>query len=139
MDYDFDLITIGAGSGGVAASRRAAAASARRWRSSRRPRRRHLRDPRLRAEEAVDVRGAVSATCWREARGYGWRRAQRRMPRFEMARWAAAKAAEIARLEEVYRQMLAAASVELIEGRARIDGAAHGARRRARASRRGTC
>ena len=39
-----------------------------------------------------------------------------------MPRWAAAKAAETQRLEHIYRQLLAGSKVELIEGRAVVDG-----------------
>jgi glutathione reductase (NADPH) len=118
MSYDFDLITLGAGSGGVAASRRAALHGAR---------------------VAVVEGGRVGGTCvirgcvpkklfmyaaqfgdaFAEARGYGWSVAP---PQFEMARWAASKAAETQRLEDIYRKMLAAGGVELVEGWAQLDG-----------------
>ena len=118
MTYDFDLITLGAGSGGVAASRRAA----------------------LHGAKAAVVEGSrVGGTCvirgcvpkkllmyaaqfgdaLREAQGYGWSVGE---PHFEMARWASAKAAETQRLEDVYRKMLAGSGVELIEGWARFEG-----------------
>jgi glutathione reductase (NADPH) len=117
MNHDFDLLTIGAGSGGVAASRRAALHGAR---------------------VAIVEGGRVGGTCvirgcvpkkllmyaaqfgdaFAEARGYGWSFGE---PHFDMARWAAAKAAETERLEVIYRQMLAGAGVELIEGWARIE------------------
>ena len=118
MTPDFDLITLGAGSGGVAASRRAA----------------------LHGAKVAIVEGSrVGGTCvirgcvpkkllmyaaqmgdtMREARGYGWVLPP---PRFEMATWAAAKAAETARLEGIYRQMLEGSGVELVEGLAQIDG-----------------
>jgi glutathione reductase (NADPH) len=119
MAHDFDLLVLGAGSGGVAASRRAAA---------------------LGARVAVVEGSRVGGTCvirgcvpkklmmyaaqygdaLREAPGYGWS-----IPpgaHFEMPRWAAAKAAETARLEGIYRQLLAGSKVELIEGWARIEG-----------------
>ena len=123
MDHDFDLVTIGAGSGGVAASRRAAA---------------------LGAKVAIVERSRVGGTCvirgcvpkkllmyaaqygdlLREAPGYGWSLgADPGDARFDMSHWAAAKATETRRLEEAYRQLLAASNVELIEGGARIDGA----------------
>jgi len=118
MADSFDLVVIGAGSGGVAASRRAAAHGAR---------------------VAIVEAGRVGGTCvlrgcvpkkllmyaaaygdaFREAAGYGWSLGD---PHFEMARWAAAKAAETQRLEHVYRQLLAGSKVELIEGRAVLDG-----------------
>jgi glutathione reductase (NADPH) len=115
---DFDLITLGAGSGGVAASRRAA----------------------LHGAKVAIVEGArVGGTCvlrgcvpkkllmyaaqfgdaLREARGYGWSVGP---VQFEMAHWAAAKAAETRRLEGIYRQMLDTSGVTLIEGWGRLDG-----------------
>jgi glutathione reductase (NADPH) len=117
INDDFDLVTIGAGSGGVAASRRAAAQGAK--------------------VAIVEGRG-VGGTCvlrgcvpkkllmyaaqfadgFREAEGYGWSAPP---ARFEMARWAAAKAAETQRLEGLYRQMLKGAGVELVEGWATLE------------------
>jgi glutathione reductase (NADPH) len=118
MAYDFDLITLGAGSGGVAASRRAA-----------------LQGARVAIIEGSRVGGtcvlrgcvpkkllmyaAQFGDAFRESRGYGWTVAE---PQFEMSRWAAAKAAETQRLEGVYRKLLAGAQVELIEGWARLEG-----------------
>ncbi len=118
MNDDFDLVVIGAGSGGVAASRRAAAHG---------------------AKVAIVENSRVGGTCvirgcvpkklmmyaaqygdaFREAAGYGWSVGH---PHFEMARWAASKAAETQRLEHIYRQLLAGSKVELIEGRAVVDG-----------------
>ncbi len=118
MTPDFDLITIGAGSGGVAASRRAAAHG---------------------AKVAIIEGSRVGGTCvirgcvpkkllmyaaqlgdgLREAAGYGWNVGA---ANFEMPRWAAAKGAETHRLEDIYRKLLAGSGVELIEGRARIAG-----------------
>ncbi|MBK1612008.1 glutathione-disulfide reductase [Rubrivivax gelatinosus] len=117
MEAEFDLITIGAGSAGVAASRRAAA---------------------LGARVAIVEAGRVGGTCvlrgcvpkkllmyaaglhdaFAEAPGYGW---TLEPPRFEMARWAQAKAAETARLEAVYRRMLEGAGVEIVAGRAQLE------------------
>ena len=116
---DFDLVVIGAGSGGVAASRRAAAHGAR---------------------VAVVEAGRVGGTCvlrgcvpkkllmyaaefgegFAEARGYGWTFAA--APGFDMAAWQAAKAAETTRLEGVYRRLLDGSGVTLIEGAAHLDG-----------------
>ena len=118
MNNDFDLVVIGAGSGGVAASRRAAAHG---------------------AKVAIIESSRVGGTCvirgcvpkkllmyaaaygdaFREAAGYGWSVGH---PHFEMSRWAASKAAETQRLEHIYRQLLAGSKVELIEGRAVVDG-----------------
>lgn len=119
MAFDFDLVTLGAGSGGVAASRRAAMHG---------------------AKVAIVEGRRVGGTCvlrgcvpkkllmyaaqygdaFAEARGYGWSVAE---PRFEMARWAEAKAAETLRLEQVYRRLLEGAGVELVEGWATLEDA----------------
>ena len=118
MAFEYDLITIGAGSGGVAASRRAAA---------------------LGAKVAIVEGSRVGGTCvirgcvpkklmmyaaqyadaLREAAGYGWSLGD---AEFAMPRWAQAKAAETARLEGVYRQLLSGSGVELFEGFARVVG-----------------
>jgi glutathione reductase (NADPH) len=115
-ERSWDLIVIGAGSGGVAAARRAAAHGAR---------------------VAIVEAGRVGGTCvirgcvpkklmmyaagyaqaFEEARGYGWAVGE---TRFDMARWADAKAAETLRLEGIYRQLLADAGVELVAGQARL-------------------
>ena len=58
-DHDVDLFVIGAGSGGVRAARIAASYGARVMIAEEYPRRRHLRDPRLRAEEASGLRLAI--------------------------------------------------------------------------------
>src|SRR5688572_1531892 len=117
MPHDFDLLVIGAGSGGVALTRRAA----------------------LHGARAAAIEGSrVGGTCvirgcvpkkllmyaaqygdsMQEAAGYGW--ALPAAPRFEMSRWAAAKAAETARLEAVYRRLLHDGGVALFEGHARF-------------------
>ena len=118
MTFDYDLITLGAGSGGVAASRRAA-----------------LHGARVAIVEGSRVGGtcvirgcvpkkllmyaAQFGDSMREARGYGWVLPE---PRFDMATWAAAKAAETDRLEGIYRQMLQGSGVEVVAGWARLDG-----------------
>ena len=118
MSFDFDLITLGAGSGGVAASRRAA-----------------LHGARVAIVEGSRVGGtcvirgcvpkkllmyaAQFGDALREARGYGWDVAT---SQFDMARWAAAKAAETARLEGIYHHMLQGSGVTLFAGWARVLG-----------------
>lgn len=120
MAEDYDLITLGAGSGGVAASRRAALHGAR---------------------VAIVEGGRVGGTCvlrgcvpkkllmyaaqygdaLQEARGYGWQLGETQDDaRFDMPAWAAAKAAETTRLEGIYRQMLAGSGVQLVEGWGRL-------------------
>jgi glutathione reductase (NADPH) len=120
----YDLIVIGAGSGGVAMARRAALHG---------------------AKVAVIESGRVGGTCVirgcvpkkflmyaaqygdaiTESAGYGWVGAAAsgaERPRFEMSLWTAAKNSETARLEGVYREMLAKSGVELIAGRAQLAG-----------------
>lgn len=117
-DYDFDLITLGAGSGGVASSRRAAAHG---------------------AKVAIVEAGRVGGTCvlrgcvpkkllmyaaqygdaLTEAVGYGWH-VPLDDPAFDMSRWQAAKTAETSRLEGVYRHLLAQSGVEIVEGHGRF-------------------
>ena len=118
MNAEFDLITIGAGSGGVAASRRAAAHGAR-----------VLIIEGDRVGGTCVIRGCVPkklmmyaagfSGALREAAGFGWVDVG---GRFEMARWQDAKTREIDRLEGVYRNMLAGSGVELAVGRARLTG-----------------
>jgi glutathione reductase (NADPH) len=116
MTHPYDLIVIGAGSGGVAAARRASSHGA-----------------RVAIVEADRVggtcviRGCVPkklmmyaagfSQALQEAQGFGWTGVA---GRFEMARWAEAKAREIDRLEGIYRQMLADAKVTLLMGQAQI-------------------
>lgn len=112
-NYDFDLFTIGAGSGGVAASRRAASHGA-----------------RVAICEADRVGGTcvlrgcvpkkllVYASHLRDelddAAGYGWSIGE---PTLDWARLVDAKNAELDRLNGVYLRMLGSAGVEIIEGR----------------------
>jgi glutathione reductase (NADPH) len=113
---DFDLIVIGAGSGGVAASRRAAAHGARVL----------IADPGRVGGTCV-MRGCVPkklmmyaagfAREFREAESFGWTGVT---GVFEMARWADAKALALDRLEVIYREMLADSGVELAPQRARL-------------------
>lgn len=116
MAYDFDLFTIGAGSGGVASSRRAASYGAR---------------------VAICEQGRVGGTCVlrgcvpkkllvyaahfadeaQDAAGYGWHLAK---PVHSWPALIAAKNKETSRLEIVYRKMLADAGAQLIEGHAKL-------------------
>jgi len=112
--FDFDLITIGAGSGGVAASRYAASTGAR---------------------VAICEAGRVGGTCvirgcvpkkifmygaqfadaFADAAAYGW---QASPPAFDLSRLTAAKNVETDRLEAAYRRMLAESGVKLLAGHA---------------------
>jgi glutathione reductase (NADPH) len=114
--YDFDLFTIGAGSGGVAASRRAGSYGA-----------------RVAIAESVRVGGtcvlrgcvpkkllvygAEFADAFEDAAGYGWSLGERR---FDWPRLIAAKDKELDRLHGIYINMLTAAKVEIIDGHARL-------------------
>lgn len=114
--FDFDLITIGAGSGGVAASRYAASKGAR---------------------VAICEAGRVGGTCvlrgcvpkkifmfgsqfadaFTDAAAYGWEVPQ---PLFELSRLTAAKNTETTRLEAIYRKLLADSGVKLLQGHAQL-------------------
>jgi len=118
MPDHFDLIVIGAGSGGVAASRRAAGHGAR---------------------VAVVERSRVGGTCvmrgcvpkklmmyagdlgrlMESAARFGW---DVGAPAFSMSAWQDAKAAELDRLEAIYLQMLEGSGVALLRGEARVEG-----------------
>lgn len=118
MNPHFDLITIGGGSGGVAASRRAATHGAR---------------------VALIEKDRFGGTCvnrgcipkkllmyasqfrntFELASAFGWSSAT---SQFDMNRWQDAKTAEIDRLESVYRGLLEDAKVEVIDGVAQIVG-----------------
>ncbi len=116
MSTDFDLIVIGAGSGGVAAARRAAAHGAR-----------VLIAEADRVGGTCVIRGCVPkklmmyaagfSQTFKEAEGFGWTGVS---GRFEMSRWADAKATETTRLEGIYRQLLADSGVTLVNERATL-------------------
>jgi glutathione reductase (NADPH) len=114
--YDFDLFTIGAGSGGVAASRRAGSYGAR---------------------VAICEDNRIGGTCvhrgcvpkkllvygshfhaeFEDAAGYGWSISE---PGFDWMKLQAAKDKELERLDGVYRRLLRDSGVQLIEGRGRV-------------------
>lgn len=114
--YDYDLFVIGAGSGGVRASRVAAGYGARVA----------VAEERYLGGTCVNV-GCVPkkllvcasgfADHYREADGFGWTSEQ---PDFDWARLIANKNREIERLNGIYRGLLDSAGVELFEGRARL-------------------
>jgi glutathione reductase (NADPH) len=114
--YDYDLFTIGAGSGGVRASRVSAS---------------------LGAKVAVAEERYLGGTCvnvgcipkkllvyashysedFRDAAGYGWTVGDRRV---DWCKLIANKDREISRLNGVYRKLLGDAGVEIVEGHAEI-------------------
>ncbi len=113
---DYDLVTLGAGSGGVRASRASASLGA-----------------RVAVAEERDLGGTcVNVGCipkkllvyashyardFEDASAYGWSAGA---PRHDFARLVANKDREIARLNGVYARLLDDAGVARIEGRARI-------------------
>ncbi len=119
MPKAFDLVVLGAGSGGVAAARRAAAHG---------------------AKVAVIEQGRIGGTCvlrgcvpkkllmyaarhapeLQQARSLGWEGSA--TPQFSMARWAESKRKETARLEQLYAEGLTAAGIEVFHARGRLDG-----------------
>jgi glutathione reductase (NADPH) len=114
--YDFDLFTIGAGSGGVAASRRAGSYGARVG---------ICEDSRVGGTCVIRgcvpkkllVYGSSFADAFADAEGYGW---SVPTPSFDWGRLIANKNKEIDRLEGLYRKMLKDAGCALFEARGRI-------------------
>jgi glutathione reductase (NADPH) len=114
--FDFDMFTIGAGSGGVASSRRAGSYGARVA---------ICEDSRVGGTCVIRgcvpkkllVYGAQFAADFSDAAGYGWTVAP---PVHDWAALIAAKNREIDRLEGVYRKLLADSGVALLEGRGRL-------------------
>jgi glutathione reductase (NADPH) len=114
--YDFDFLTIGAGSGGVASSRRAGSYGAR-----------VAICEELRVGGTCVLRGCVPkkllvygaqfADAFADAEGFGWT-----VPpaEFDWPKLIAAKDKEIGRLSQIYINMLNNSSVEIINGRAAL-------------------
>jgi glutathione reductase (NADPH) len=114
--YDFDLLTIGAGSGGVASSRRAGSYGAR-----------VAICEELRVGGTCVLRGCVPkkllvygaqfADAFVDAEGFGWT-----VPPadFDWSKLIAAKDKEIGRLSQIYINMLNNAGVEIIDGHAAL-------------------
>ena len=111
--YDFDMITIGAGSGGVASSRRAGSYGARVA---------IVEESRIGGTcvlrgcvpKKLLVYGAQFADAFEDAAGFGWTVAP---PKFDWSRLITAKNNELDRLEKIYVNMLRNGGVEIIEGR----------------------
>lgn len=116
MSDNFDLVVIGGGSGGVAAARRAAAHGAR-----------VALIERDRLGGTCVIRGCIPKKLMmyasrfsneiRDAVAYGWS-----LPgaQFDLAAWQDHKTAEINRLENIYRGMLADAGVAVFAGQASL-------------------
>ncbi|WP_168795929.1 glutathione-disulfide reductase [Paraburkholderia aromaticivorans] len=116
--YDFDLFTVGAGSGGIRASRRAAAFGARVA----------VAEQRFLGGTCVNI-GCIPKKLFsyaahfkkdlEDSRGYGWSFHQLT---FDWRSLLDAKNREIERLNGVYRNLLNQSGVELIWGRATVTG-----------------
>ena len=114
--YDFDLFVIGAGSGGVRASRIAAGYGARVAvaESS------HLGGTCVNlgcVPKKLMVYASAFASDFEDSPGFGWTVPS---PTFDWATLIANKDREIERLNEIYRGLLDGAGVQIIEGRARL-------------------
>jgi glutathione reductase (NADPH) len=117
-DYDFDLFTIGAGSGGIRASRRAAAFGARVA----------VAEQRFLGGTCVNI-GCIPKKLFsyaahfkedlEDARGYGWSFDHMT---FDWRTLLDGKNREIERLNGVYGNLLNQSGVELIRGRAKVTG-----------------
>jgi glutathione reductase (NADPH) len=116
-DYDYDLFTIGAGSGGVRASRMSAAFGAKVA----------VAEERYLGGTCVNV-GCIPKKLlvyashfsddFEDATGFGWSVGERRV---DWAKLIANKNKEISRLNDVYRKILQDSGVTIIEGRAVIE------------------
>lgn len=116
MNYDFDLYVIGAGSGGVRASRFAASYGARVA----------IAESRYLGGTCVNVGcvpkkllvyGAHYAEDFEQASGFGW---TAQAPSFDWPTLIANKNREIERLNGIYRSLLVGSGVTLHEGHARL-------------------
>lgn len=115
-NFDYDLLVIGAGSGGVRAARMASGFGARVA----------IVEDRYMGGTCVNV-GCVPKKLYvyaaqfgkgfEDARGFGW---DSNKPRFDWAVLRDNKKAEIARLNAIYRKMLDGAGAQLLNGRGRI-------------------
>lgn len=114
--YDFDLFTIGAGSGGVSASRRAGSYGAR---VAICEERRVGGTCVLRGcvPKKLLVYGAHFREDFEDARGYGW---DVPTPSFDWEKLMAAKNRELDRLHGVYLRLLRDTGVKTMEGRATV-------------------
>lgn len=116
--HSYDLIVIGAGSGGIAASRRAASYGAK-----------VLLIEGTRIGGTCVMRGCIPKklmmyaselqSAFAEASAFGWSPVS---SSFDAGQWTQAKDRELERLEGIYRQMLANAGVQLLEGHASLAG-----------------
>ena len=115
--YDFDLIVIGAGSGGVRASRFAAANYGKRVAVVENSRVGGTCVMRGCVPKKLLFYGAHFAEAFKDARGYGW---SDHGTDFNWSKLIQAKAIELDRLEVVYHRLLSEAGVEELTGTGRL-------------------
>jgi len=116
--YDFDLFVIGAGSGGVRASRMAAAMGAKVAVAEER----HLGGTCVNigcVPKKLMVYASHFAEEFEDAAGFGWTVGPRN---FDWSTLIANKNCEITRLNGIYERLLTDAGVEIVEGRAVLEG-----------------
>ena len=116
LEFDFDLFSLGAGSGGVRASRVAAAAGARCAVAEAR----HLGGTCVNlgcVPKKLLVYAAQCAEAFEDAAGFGWSVG---CAEFDWPTLIRNKDREIARLNDVYRGLLEGSGVKLVEGLARL-------------------
>ncbi len=114
--YDFDMFTIGAGSGGVASSRRAGSYGARVA---------ICEESRVGGTCVIRgcvpkkllVYGAQFADAFADSVGFGW---TPQLPRFDWTKLIANKDIEIDRLNHIYKDLLANSGVALFEAHGRL-------------------
>ena len=115
--YDYDLITIGAGSGGVRASRFAAANHGARSAVVENRRVGGTCVMRGCVPKKLLVYGAHFTDDFEDSRGYGWDLTR---PTFDWRALVEAKNIELERLEDVYHDLLQSSNVDEITGSGRI-------------------
>lgn len=115
--FDYDLVVIGAGSGGVRASRFAATRHGKRVAVIENSRVGGTCVMRGCVPKKLLVYGAHFAEAFEDAQGYGW---QADGVGFDWSRLIAAKQAELDRLEGVYHRILRESGVDEITGTGRI-------------------
>lgn len=115
--FDYDLVVIGAGSGGVRASRFAAAHHGKRVAVVENSRVGGTCVMRGCVPKKLLVYGAHFADAFEDARGYGW---QAENLTFDWPHLIGAKQAELDRLEGIYHRILRESGVEEITGTGRL-------------------